>query len=214
MGGVSGASGPGSIDASRAAPHATAHRRCSAAMTRDGPRPAPHVRVCRIVWGGWNPDPSRADGRDRRADGRDDRDALQGCLGGAGGPHARTCAAPRPGTRANSTRVRDRRRGRSQTAEHRPGRCAHEGPTPRGRSVERAPSTIHGNIMQNDRRLIRPAAASSRSRGPGGCYSRSSRSASHTLSHASSAQVASHGIVLARHHGRRLGRSFMGVDQA
>jgi hypothetical protein len=29
--------------------------------------------------------------------------------------------------------------------------CAHEGPIPRGRSAERAPSTIHSDIMQNER---------------------------------------------------------------
>jgi hypothetical protein len=36
-------------------------------------------------------------------------------------------------------------------AGHRPGTCAHEEPSPRGRSAERAPSTIYGDIMQNER---------------------------------------------------------------
>ena len=158
-------------------------------MTQDGSRPAPQRRVCRFEAGGGNPDPSRGGARDRPAGGRDDRGVLQDSVGAGGAPLARRRAGPRPDTPANSRHAPDRRRGRSQTAEHRPGRCAHEGPTPRGRSAERAPSTIHGHIMQNDRRLIRPAAASSRSRGPGGCYSRSSRSAAHTLSQASSAQA-------------------------
>ena len=146
---VSGASRLGLADASPPAPHATARRRCSAARTPDGPRPAPQRRVCRIEGDQRNPDPSRGDGDacDTPADGRDDRDGLQDSVGGAGGPHARTCAAPHPGTRASSRRVRDRRRGRSQTAAHTPGRCVHEGPTPRGRSAERAPSATHGNIM-------------------------------------------------------------------
>jgi hypothetical protein len=173
--GVSGASGPGPIDASPPAPHATAHRRCSAARTQDGPRPAPQQRVCRIEAGGGNPDPSRGGARDRPAGGRDDRDGLQDSVGGVGAPPARRRAGPYPDTPANSTRVRDRRRDKCQRAAHTLDMCAPAGPIPRGRSAERAPSTIHGNIRQNEQRLIRPAAASTRSRGPGGDCSRSSR---------------------------------------
>ena len=144
-------------------------------MTQDGPRPAPQRRVCRIDAGGGNPDPSRGGARDRPAGGRDDRGVLQDSVGGVAAPPARRRAGPRPDTRANSRRDHDRRRDKCQTAEHTLGTCAHEGPIPRGRSGERAPSTIHGHIMQNDQRLIRPAAASIRSRGPGGRSSRSSR---------------------------------------
>jgi len=184
---ISGASGPGPADATHAAPHATAHRRCSAARTQDGPRPAPRLRVCRIEGGAGNPDPSRGGARDRPAGGRDDRAALQDSVGGGGAPPARRRAGPRPDTPANSRRVHDRRRDKCQRAAHTLGMCVPEGPLPRGRSAERAPSTIHGNIRQNEQRLIRPAAASIRSRGPGGCCSRSSRLAQprHTLSQSS-----------------------------
>ena len=137
-------------------------------MTQAGPRPASQRRVCRIETGGGNPDPSRAGARDRPAGGRDDRDVLQDSVGDVGALPAQRPAAPRLGTRASSRRVRDRKRGKCQRAGHTPGTYAPEGSTPRGRSAERAPSTIHGNIMQNEQRLIRPAAASSRSRGPGG----------------------------------------------
>lgn len=140
----------------RPAPHATVHRRCSAAITHNGPRPAPRLRVCRIDGAGGNPDPSRGGAPDTLVGGRDDPAALQGSVGDAAGRHARSCGDPRSGMRANSRRVRDRRKGRSQTVEYRPGRAVHEGPTPRGRSTERAPSTIHGDIMQNEQRLIRP----------------------------------------------------------
>ncbi len=143
-------------------------------MTQDGPRPAPRRRVCRIDAGGGNPDPSRG-APDTPAGGRDDRGVLQDSVGGGGAPLARRRAGPRPDTPANSRRDHDRRRDKCQRAEHRLGTGAHEGPTPRGRSAERAPSTIHGDIMQNGRRLIRLAAASIRSRGPGGCCSRPSR---------------------------------------
>ncbi len=144
-------------------------------MTQDGPRPAPQRRVCRIDRGGGNPDPSRGGARDRPAGGRDDRGGLQDSVGGGGAPPARRRAGPRPDTRASSRHVRDRRRDRYRRAAHTLGTCAPEGPIPRGRSAERAPSTIHGHIRQNGQRLIRPAAASIRSRGPGGCCSRSSR---------------------------------------
>ncbi len=144
-------------------------------MTQDGPRPAPQRRVCRIDRGGGNPDPSRGGARDRPAGGRDDRGGLQDSVGGGGAPPARRRAGPRPDTRASSRRVRDRRRDKYRRAAHTLGTCAPEGPIPRGRSAERAPSTIHGHIRQNAQRLIRPAAASIRSRGPGGCCSRSSR---------------------------------------
>ena len=144
-------------------------------MTPEGPRPAPRRRVCRIEAGDGNPDPSRGDARDRPAGGRDDRGVPQDSVGGGGAPRARRRAGPGPDTPANSRRDPDRRRDKCQRAEHTLGTRAHEGPTPRGRSAKRAPSTIHGDIMQNNQRLIRPAAASSRSRGPGGCCSRSSR---------------------------------------
>jgi hypothetical protein len=144
-------------------------------MTQEGSRPAPRGRVCRIDRGGGNPDPSRGGAPDRPAGGRDDRGVLQDSLGGGGAPPARRRAGPRPDTPANSRRVHDRRRDKGQRAAHTPGTCAPEGPIPRGRSAERAPSTIHGDIRQNEQRLIRPAAASIRSRGPGGCCSRSSR---------------------------------------
>jgi hypothetical protein len=120
-------------------------------MTREGPRPAPRGPVCRIVSGGGNPDPSRDRAHDTHAGGRDDPAALQDSVDGAAGPHARRRAARRPGTRTSNRRVRDRRRDKSQMAGHRPGTCAHEEPSPRGRSAERAPSTIHGDIMQNER---------------------------------------------------------------
>ena len=144
-------------------------------MTQDGPRPAPRGRVCRIDQGGGNPDPSRGGARDRPAGGRDDRGVLQDSVGGVGAPPARRRAGPRPDTPANSRCVPDHRRDKCQRAAHTPGTCAPEGPIPRGRSAERAPSTIHGDIRQNKQRLTRPAAASIRSRGPGGCCSRSSR---------------------------------------
>lgn len=144
-------------------------------MTQDSPRPAPQRPVCRIEVGGGNPDPSRGGARDRPAGGRDDRGVLQDSVGDGAAPPAHRRVAPRPDTPANSRRVRDRRRDKSQRAGHRPGTCAPEAPIPRGRSAERAPSTIHGDIRQNEQRLIRPAAASIRSRGPGGCCSRSSR---------------------------------------
>ena len=120
-----------------------------------------------MVSGEGNPDPSRADARDRPAGGRDDRGVLQDSVGGADALPARRCDGPRPDTPANSRRVRDRRRNKCQKAAHTPGTCAPEGPVPRGRSAKRAPSTIHGDIRQNEQRLIRPAAASIRSRGPG-----------------------------------------------
>ena len=144
-------------------------------MTQDGPRPAPQRRVCRIDRGGGNPDPSRGGARDRPAGGRDDRGVLQDCVGGVAAPPARRRAGPRPDTPANSRRVHDRRRDTGQRAAHTLGTCAPEGPIPRGRSAERAPSTIHGYIRQNEQRLIRSAATSIRSRGRGGCCSRSSR---------------------------------------
>jgi hypothetical protein len=144
-------------------------------MTHDGPRPAPQRRVCRMDVGGWNPDPSRGGARDRSAGGRDDRGGLLDSVDGVGAPPARKRAGRRPGTWANSRRVHDHRRDKCQRAAHTLDTCAREGPIPRGRSAERAPSTIHGDIRQNKQRLIRPAAASIRSRGPGGCCSRSSR---------------------------------------
>jgi hypothetical protein len=144
-------------------------------MTQDGPRPAPRRRVCRIDAGGGNPDPSRGGARDRLAGGRDDRGVLQDSAGGGGALPARRRTGPRPDTPANSRHVHDRRRDKYQRAAHTLDTCAPEGPIPRGRSAERAPSTIHGDIRQNEQRLIRPAAASIRSRGPGGCCSRSSR---------------------------------------
>ena len=164
---LTGARRAGPAETARAAPHATAHRRCSAAGRHAGARPAPQVRVCRMVSGRGNPDPSRDDGRDRPAGGRDDPAVLQDSVDGVVGPRARSRGARPSGTRANSRRVRDRRRGKSQRAGHTPGTSAREALTPRGRSAERAPSTISGD-MGEWKRLIRPAAASSRSRGPGG----------------------------------------------
>ena len=137
-------------------------------MTQDGSRPAPQRRVCRIEAGGGNPDPSRGGARDRPAGGRDDRGGLQDSVGGAGAPPARRCVGPRPDTPVNSRRDPDRRRDKYQRAEHTLGMCVHEAPTPRGRSAERAPPTISGDTMREWKRLIRSAAASSRSRGPGG----------------------------------------------
>jgi hypothetical protein len=125
------------------------------------------VRVCPIDSCGGNPDPSRAGVPDRPADGRDDRAVLPDSVDGAGVPRRpRRDDRPRD-RRANSRRVRDRRRGRSQKAGHTPDTGGHGALTPRGRSAERAPSTISGDVGKWDD-WIRPAAASSRSRGPGG----------------------------------------------
>ena len=125
-------------------------------------------RVCRIAVGGGNPDPSRDDARDRPVDGRDDRAVLPDCVDGAGAPHGPSRGDRPPGTPLSSKRARDHRRGKSQTAGHTPDTCAPGALTPRGRSAERAPSTISGHTVGEWTRLIRPAAASSRSRGPGG----------------------------------------------
>ncbi len=180
---VSGASGLEPVHGSPAAPHATAHRRCSAATTRDASRPAPQRRVCRIDRGGGNPDPSRGGAPDTPADGRDDQADLQRSVGDADVQHGHRRAGPRRDTPASSRRVRDRRTDKWRRSGRTLGTCAPEAPTPRGRSAERASSTIDRFFRQNERRLGRPAAASSRSRGPGGCCSRSSpRSAAHTLS--------------------------------
>jgi hypothetical protein len=140
-----------------------------------------------MAGGGGNPDPSRGGARDRLADGRDDRGGLQDSVGGVGAPPARRRAGLPPDTSANSRRARDRRRDKCRRAAHTLGRCAPAGPIPRGRSAERASSTTYGDIRQNGQRLIRPAAASIRSRGPGGDCSRSSRLAQprHTLSQSS-----------------------------
>ena len=137
-------------------------------MTQDGPRPAPQPRVCRIDAGGGNPDPSRGGARDRPVGGRDDPGVLQDSVGGGGAPPARRYAGPGPDTSVNNRRDHDRRRDKCQTAEHTLGTYAHEAPIPRGRSAERAPPTISGDTMREWNRLIRSAAASSRSRGPGG----------------------------------------------
>ncbi len=165
---ITGARRADPADASRAAPHATAHRRCSAAERPATARPAPQPRVCRIVVGGGNPDPSRDDARDRPVDGRDDRAVLPDSVDGAGAPHGPRRGDRPPGTPLSSRRARDHRRGKSQTAGHTPDTCAPGALTPRGRSAKRASSTIRGDIRQNGSRLIRPAAASGRSRGPGG----------------------------------------------
>jgi hypothetical protein len=164
-------------------------------MTQEGPRPAPRRRVCRIDGGGGNPDPSRGGARDRPAGGRDDRGVLQDSAGGVGAPPARRRNGPRPDTSANSRRVPDRRRDKCQRAAHTLGTCAPAGPIPRGRSAERAPSTIHSDIRQNEQRLIRPAAASIRSRGPGGCCSRSSRLAQPRTPYLTSSEAADHSSV-------------------
>ena len=163
-----GARRAGPAETARAAPHATAHRRCSAAGRHAGARPAPRVRVCRIGSGEGNPDPSRASARDRSADGRDDQAVLQDSVDGAGAPRGPKCGDRPPGTPSNSRRARDHRKGKSQTAGHTPDTGAHGALTPRGRGAERAPATISGNPVGEWKRLIRPAAASSWSRGPGG----------------------------------------------
>ena len=52
---LTGARRAGPAETACAAPHATAHRRCSAAGQSAGARPAPQRRVCQRVWGGGNP---------------------------------------------------------------------------------------------------------------------------------------------------------------
>jgi hypothetical protein len=78
-----------------------------------------------------------------------------------------------PGTRANKRRVRDRTRGISQRAAHKPDTCVHEAL----RSADSTRPQRRARALDDPRRhdydaewtrLIRPAAASIRSRGPGG----------------------------------------------
>jgi hypothetical protein len=147
---VSGASGLDSADGSPAAPHATAHRRCSAATTPDGPRPAPQRRVWRIQTAERKSDPSRADARDTPAGGRDDQDGPQESVDGAGGPLAHRPADLRLDSGASSRRVPDRSTNRCRRAGRTLGTCAREAPTPRGRSAERASSIRSSDLRQNE----------------------------------------------------------------
>lgn len=147
---VSGASGLDPVQGSPAAPHATAHRRCSAVTTPDGPRPAPQPRVWRIEAGGGNPDPSRGGGRDTPVAGRDGRDGLQDSAGDAGGRLGHWRVGPCRDTSASSRRVRDRSTNKCRRAARTRGTCAREMLIPRGRSAERASSIVDNGFRQND----------------------------------------------------------------
>lgn len=148
---VSGANGLDPAHGSPAAPHATAHRRCSAATTPDGPRPAPQRRVWRREGGEGNPDPSRGGARDTLAAGRDGRAALQDSAGDAGGPPAHTPPGRCRDSSASSRRVRDRSTNRCRRAGRTLDTCAREMPTPRGRNAERASSITGRAFRQNER---------------------------------------------------------------
>jgi hypothetical protein len=147
---ISTAGGLVPVRASPSAPHATAHRRCSAATSPDDARPARQPRVCRSGQGEGNPDPSRGGAPDRPAVGRDDRAAPQDFVDDAGAPRADRRAGPRRDTLASSRRVRDRTRDTERRTGRTLGTCAPEAPTPRGRSAERVSSISGSDLRQND----------------------------------------------------------------
>jgi len=130
---VSSAGGPEPADASRPAPHATAHRRCSAAVTRTGPRPAPQGRVCRIVSGGGNPDPSRDSARDTHAGGRDDQVVLPDSVDGGGWLGGSAGGGTAVGTVGCNNAVHDRNGRRDKTPSDKVGNGKLAGRKPFGR---------------------------------------------------------------------------------
>ena len=105
--------------------------------------------------------------RDRPVGDRGDRAGLRGSVDDGGGRPGHTAGARSGGTPLNSRRGPGHRTGKSQTARDTSGTSGCEALIPRGRSTARAPSTISVG-MGEWCGLIRPAAASSRSRGPGG----------------------------------------------